>query len=255
MSFYRRIIIVFILGITLDSLESIQAQKLCDGFTVELIECSPKSVGTTSSHWDENSNSLYYCDLFRNDSCVIMRYSCDEDRVYCATVEDVEFVVFIIPIEGAHDRFVVGSNKTVEEIKWDGKSPKAKRIRTLFEAENCTEFEINTFSFGKADPYGRLFCGTRRGDVCRGLDTIPTYGNLFRLSADKPPVTVIKPKTIRFTNGITVDAKKNKFHLIDSCAFNIQSFDYCPHTGDICKWSSHIFTAYHQTVFYEFSVE
>lgn len=77
-------------------------------------------------------------------------------------------------------------------VQWDGKSPKAKLIRIVLEAENCTEYETNIFDDSHADPYGRLFVGSRRTEICADLD-MPTYGSLFRISKDEPNFDQTKP--------------------------------------------------------------
>lgn len=241
-SYYLVITIVFV-SIIAKAFEGTQAQS--PSYTVELIGSSPVSVAPVGTHWDEECQSLYYVDQFRTDACTILRYCQPDNKTYCATVDGYPFVTFIIPVKGTRDKFAVGSNKSVEIIQWDGKSPKAKWVCTVFVAENCTEFQSNVFNDAHADRYGRLFIGTRRYDVCSNLDSIPTYGNLFRISADEPPVTLNKPNTIRFADGMGFDEQRNKYYFIDSCDWNIKSFDYCPYTGDLCGFffdSSDTFT-------------
>lgn len=135
------------------------------------------------------------------------------------------------------NRFVVGSNHTVEEIEWDGSSQRARRIRTLFEVENCPEFETNNFLEGKADQHGRLFAGTRRAQICQDLE-VPTYANFFRIKAVNSGVTLNRPMTIRVSNGICWDERIQTFYYIDSCDYNIRAFDYDPHTGDLSGFNS-----------------
>lgn len=201
-----------------------------------MIESSPKSVGGQSPHWDTKSQSLFYCDLFGIDK-TICRYCPADQRVYCATIDGIPIIAFIVPVKGTRDEFVLGTNKTIFVAHWDGKSPKAKWIRNVLEVEKCPEFETNLFHDAKADPRCRLFAGTRRDQICDDLE-IPTYGNLFRLSADEPAVTLNPPRTVRFSNGMAWDERTNTYYYIDSCSWDIKAFDWCPYTGDLCRFHS-----------------
>lgn len=201
-----------------------------------MIASSPPTVVGTSSFWCKQTKSLYYADPY-GTYCAMLRYCPADDKVYCASVDEYPIITFITPLEGTLDQFAVGSNKSVEIVHWDGKSPKAKWIRTVFVAENCTKYETNNMNDAKADQHGRLFVNSRRTDLCFNLDTIQTYANLFRICANEPAVTLIKPKTLRFPDGMAWDEKRSIFYFIDTCAFNIMAYDYCPYTGDIGGFS------------------
>lgn len=233
MATYYRLIAAFLLGIIFSALNGTQA--LSDNYTVEVVEKSPKSVIGESPFWCEETQNLYYVDLLGTES-QILRYCPADKRVYSAMVEGGPFATFVIPVKGTKDQFVVGGKHSVGVVQWDGKSSKAEWIRTVFEAENCTEFETNLFNDAKADPKCRLFVGTRRNQICSNLDTDPTYANLFRISAKEPPVTLNKPRTIQVSNGMAWNEKLNKYYHVSSCDYSLNEYDYCPHTGDICEF-------------------
>lgn len=229
-------------------MNSVLLQTALNAYTVEMIESSPRSMIGESPYWSEETQSLYYCDIYGTE-CTVLRYCPADKKVYCATVDGYPIITFIAPVAGTHDNFVVGCNKSIEVIQWDGKSSKAKWVRTVLVVEKCPEFETNAFDDGKADPYCRLYAGTRRVLNCDDLDTVPTYGNFFRVSKRESPVTLSKPRTVRLSNGLIWNRKLNKFYYIDSCYWNIREYDYCPTTGDICEYQS-VFIEKYPDVFY-----
>lgn len=196
-----------------------------------MIPSSPRSVIGEGPHWDAGSQSLYYVDIYGTE-CTILRYCPAEDRVYCANIIDEPFVTFIIPVAGRSNEFAVGLVHTVGIIRWDGKSPLAKVVRIALTVELEAKYKNNRFNDAKADPYGRLFAGTKREEGCKDLVT-PTYGNLYRVFAGQPSLLLQPPYNVRISNGLAWDEWINKFYYPDSCAFNIKAYDYNPCTGDI----------------------
>lgn len=212
------------------------SQPTLSAYTVDLIPSSPKSVIGEGPHWDAKSASLYYVDIYGTEY-TILRHCPAENKTYGANIDGEPIVTFIIPVHGTYDQFAVGLVHSVGIIRWNGKSSRAKLIRTALTVENCTEFKNNRFNDAKADPYGRLFAGTKREEGCKDLIT-PTYGNLFRFSVDQPAVTLNKPNTVRISNGLAWNEKIKKMYYVDSCALNIKEYDYNPHTGDISMSST-----------------
>lgn len=81
------------------------------------------------STWDDETNSLYYVDLFGSRFC---RYSVDENTVYKTTLGQIGTYGFITPIKGKKNRFLVSVDENVFILKWDGRSSNATKGRTLF---------------------------------------------------------------------------------------------------------------------------
>lgn len=67
---------------------------------------------------------------------------------------------FIIPIDGKKNHFVVGLNRKVVEVEWNGEENSAKVLRTVVEVDQ--DNPQNRFNDAKADPRGRLFAGKIR---------------------------------------------------------------------------------------------
>lgn len=193
---------------------------------------SPQSTLGEGPHWDNETNSLYYVDIMKKDFS-IHRYDVTENKIYSANIEGESYVSFIIPVAGATDLFAVGIGRRVGVIQWDGKSSGAKVVRIVFEVEQ-------TFNDGKADPTGRLYCGTitQSGEKLEVFDDIFKNTNytcaLYKYDA-KNKVVQVRDK-VRLSNGLAWNEKKKKFYYVDSCDLNVKEFDYDPDTGDLCEY-------------------
>lgn len=198
---------------------------------------SPHSTLGEGPHWDAKSRSLYYVDIYRNNEFSIHRFDVAENKTYSASIEGESYASFIIPIDGATDLFAVSIANRVGVIQWNGKSPVAKVLRIAFEV-NQTD-ELKNINDGKADPIGRLFCGTIPigGTEIKSFDDLFDNYNytcaLYRYDAQKHVVQV--RDKVRLSNGLAWNEKKNKFYYVDSCELDIKEFDYNPDTGDISE--------------------
>jgi gluconolactonase len=145
--------------------------------------------------------------------------------------DNLSHASFIIPLKGFDDQFVISSTKKLLVIEWDGRSPKAKVIRTVGEVDKGPVDTV--FNDGKADPRGRLFSGTMRKIVDGDLYKEP-LGTFYRYSKENHGFVALKSK-IGISNGLAWNTATNKFYYVDSLAFDVKEFDYDPITGDICK--------------------
>lgn len=178
-------------------------------------------------HWDVKTRSLYYVDIAGNASS-LLRYDYDENRVYKATIEGAPSLLFLLPIKCTKDQFLVGINRSAVIVRWDGRSPKAIPIRTLFEVDCGT---TNIFNDIKTDAHGRFYGGTKSVEQC-GLDE-PATGGFYKFEKGKCLKKFFG--NVSISNGLTWVRKTNKFYYVDSCAYDIKEFDYDPETGDLCK--------------------
>lgn len=183
-------------------------------------------------HWDPESHSLYYIDIHDYDPS-LLRYDYYENRVYRATIDGARTLLFLLPIECTKDQFLVGIDRTAVIAKWDGRSPKATVIQSLFEVDCGTSNVINDI---KTDERGRFYGGTKCVESCdtgtaatgafygyeNGKCLKKFFGNVF------------------ISNGLTWVRKTRKFYYVDSCTYDIKEFDYDPNTGDICMFSMKI---------------
>jgi hypothetical protein len=68
-------------------------------------------------------------------------------------------VSFIIPLEGAKDKFVISVERNVAILTWDGESSTPTDVKYVSSVDNEKELEENRLNDGKADPTGRLWSG------------------------------------------------------------------------------------------------
>ncbi|XP_022217077.1 regucalcin isoform X1 [Drosophila obscura] len=172
-------------------------------------------------HWDVATQSLYYVDL---EAGKLLRYDFKQNKVYATQIEGESFAAFVLPIEGKPQEFAVGCARRVVIVKWDGVSPVAKVVRTLFEVQ--PELEKNRLNDAKADPRGRFFGGTMRyiGDEFEFR-----HGELYKWEAGGQ-VSIVKGD-VGISNGLAWDEKAKKFYYIDTTDYEVKSYDYDFDTG------------------------
>lgn len=197
-------------------------------FEVELVP-SPRTRVGTRCHWDDASQSLYYCDVYGNDSA-ILRYDYNENKVYTAGIEGETVTPFIIPVANTTDEFAVGLERRVGVVEWDGKSPEAILKRIAFEVDDTKS--DNRFNAAKADPSGRFYGGTMRseklGDVFENA-----AGKVFKYVEGEGVTGILD--NIYISNGMAWNEQLNKFYYIDSGKFDVKEYDYDPSNGNICE--------------------
>ncbi|KRG07001.1 regucalcin isoform X1 [Drosophila mojavensis] len=172
-------------------------------------------------HWDVARQSLYFVDL---EAGCLLRYDYRQNKTYRTQIEGETFATFVLPVEGNDQEFAVGCGRRVVIVNWDGVSPVAKVVRTLFEVQS--DFKENRLNDAKADPKGRLFFGTMR---YVGDEFTHRHGELYRWEAGGN-VTVVK-SDVGISNGLAWDEKANKFYYIDTTDYEVKSYDYDFKTG------------------------
>jgi len=190
---------------------------------------SPFSVIGEGPHWDVDTQSLYYNDIYGNQAS-ILRYDLKQNRTYSAVVEGEPVVSFVIPVEGTKDQFAIGIGRRVGVVQWDGVSSTVKVLRIALEVEKDASFKFNRFNDAKSDPKGRFFGGTMRLEECGDLFG-SSSGSLYSL-AEGEEVKVLKTN-VSVSNGLAWNEQKKKFYYIDTCQLDVKEFDYDPDTGNI----------------------
>lgn len=190
---------------------------------VERVSSSPKGHLYEVPHWDKRTRSLYFADV---PDSILLRYDYDEDRVYSATIDNAPPLLFILPIKCTKDQFLVGMERKAVIVRWNGRSPKAEVIRTVFEVDCGTTNSINDI---KTDRFGRFYGGTRLEEGCDSNAT--ANGGFYMYEKGKCLKKLLN--NIALSNGLMW--VRNKFYYIDTCAYDLKEFDYDPQTGNICK--------------------
>lgn len=178
-------------------------------------------------HWDVQTQSLYFINVDGVNSN-LNRYDYGENKVYRATIDGAPILLFILPINNWADSFLVGIQNKVVITVWDGRSPKATIIGTLFKLGTNSTIRINDV---KTDNYGRFYGGTKN---VAGCDTNEIGESSFY---NYQPYKGVKKffDGVKISNGLTWVRQTNKFYYVDSCSYDVKEFDYDPKTGDICK--------------------
>jgi gluconolactonase len=179
-------------------------------------------------HWDQKRQSLYFVDIV---APAIFRYDYKSGEIYKATIKDDDSPIgFFIPVDGTSDEFVIGANRRVLLIKWDGKSRQASVLKVLVEVDK--EYPGNRINDGKVDRSGVLFFGSM-GDESK-FDLAETrVGSFYRFTNSTGAVNL--KGQVGISNGLTFDSKRQKFYYIDSITRDIKEFDYDPATSQICE--------------------
>lgn len=131
-------------------------------------------------HWDERTRSLYYINI-NGPNSTFARYDYDENFVYQASIDNVPSLLFILPLKGTKNQFIVGIERSAVIVKWDGRSAKAIVLRKLFEVDQHSS--TNYFNDVKTDPFGRFYGGTKCVESCETNDR-PSSG-FYRYDKEK----------------------------------------------------------------------
>lgn len=129
----------------------------------------------------------------------------------------------IIQSKSDPNLFIVGLNRSIVALEWDGVSAQSK-TRVL--ATVAQDYPDTRFNDGKADNQGRLWIGTS------SEEKLPD-GSLFEVTRDNlsKPSVVISPVTTG--NGLTWNKANNRFFYNDSPTRIVMAYDYNDEEGTI----------------------
>lgn len=178
-------------------------------------------VGSQST-WDDNTNSLYYVDLFGGAFC---RYSVDDDAVYKTTI-GAGYAGFITPIEGQQNRFLVALDEKVIVMKWDGVSRTASKEKTLLTIR--PKLHLNSITVGVNND---IFIGGFTDAVCQN----PTNMSLYRYTQNNGLAEVADGFVA--VVGLAFNYRANILYQMDACTHIITAYNYNPLSGALCKWN------------------
>lgn len=194
------------------------------------------SVLGGSPHWDNDTLSLYYVDLF-GSQFDILRFDWREKKTYKTAVPidlDPKVVVFILPLKCAKDLFAIGvANRFTKIIRWDGRSPTVEIIKDVFAVEQDPQYATNFWHIAEADPKGRFFGGTFRSEFCSSSSS--ANASLYRFT-EQHGVERIRGN-MKVPCGMDWDPKRNIYYFVDGCIFTVLAYDWDPTTGKVCKYS------------------
>ncbi|KRT79344.1 hypothetical protein AMK59_6951, partial [Oryctes borbonicus] len=177
-------------------------------------------------HWDVETQSLYYVDIFDHS---IHKYTPSTNTHTKATIGETG-VSFIIPVEGAPNKYLLSYGRQVVTVTWDGISSKITEFHKITEVDTEEDSLTNRLNDGKCDPTGRLWCGTMGSEPKRGHITLKK-GSLYSIDPNAKVKQHIKP--VHISNGLAWNSDGTKFYYIDSGTREIHQYDFDMVNGEI----------------------
>lgn len=162
----------------------------------------------------------------------INRYDISKHKVYSASVEGIQPVSFIVPLEKCSNRFVIGNRLSVKIIEWNGKDSEAKVVKELFNVKQVEDNADNYWSIAKPSPNCDLVGGTFRGTMC-GRNRSLVDGGFYRYSKQHSLTRIFDDQGL--SAGFDWNLDENLFYHIDTCKLALEEYDWDPKTGKIRK--------------------
>lgn len=200
---------------------------MCDNVTITSIPTPVAALALDNPYYDPPTNSLYTGDILGTYMC---RYSYECRQIYCCTAPGVAQVAFFIPIQGYTDRYVVGSGPSAVIIQWNGTSPVARVLETLFTLPAGT-----ILNSALVAPDNSLYLGTYGLTLCVVNPDYPMY----RYTRQTGLVQITGG--FKSTVGMFIVQSSNILYQLDGCTKILSAFNWSPFTGAICKWENVVF--------------
>lgn len=128
---------------------------------------APVNVASVQPTWDDCTNSLYYSDIATSgNQTSLYRYELNEGKLYGAYVEG-NLTAFgqLTPVGRCGDNeFIICHGHNVVSIRWDGRSPSAKVIKTVYSVAEDDPLSIvniipdNVHGFLMGITFNRQYC-------------------------------------------------------------------------------------------------
>lgn len=181
-------------------------------------------MGGNNPFWDDDTNSLYYVDLYGGE---LLRYSYDDDKVYRAVVDKTKYNGYIIPIKGRKNRFLVALDQTTFVVFWDGYSTTATKEEEVFSVN--ADIKANNLVVG---PNDELFASGFTAKFCKPDQ--PANLPLFAYDPQDKQTSTTTTNNQALT-GLVFNEKKNILYNLDGCLKTIYSYDYDTQSRQLCE--------------------
>ncbi|XP_055321925.1 uncharacterized protein LOC129577980 [Sitodiplosis mosellana] len=174
---------------------------------------APAAAFPQAIHWDDCTRSIYYVDLFANRSQTsIYRYDYGENQTYGASIVGQASPTFILPMSSecnkSQNHFAVGISHNTEIIEWDGRSPTANIVGTLFGVE--LNDPGSSWDVGRPSENGIFYGGTFHDSFCSG----PANSSFYRYVNLRQAELLFTG--LMSTTGVASDVKRNMLYHIDT---------------------------------------
>lgn len=177
-----------------------------------------------------DTNTLIWCDVLAGQVLSMDLNNHNQMRMFKILGESL--ISFCYPIEGAEDRYILGTRNKLHLIDWDG-------IGTINFGKNSEVLaevpgENIRINHARIDKMGRLFFGTMVSELNgEFLNLERRVGSLYRYTS-KGGLEQIKEK-LGMANGMAWNNAWDKMYLVDSYDKEIYVFDYDVNTGNISE--------------------
>ncbi|XP_057653066.1 regucalcin-like isoform X1 [Diorhabda carinulata] len=205
---------------------------------VELLEDIPSVELGEGPHWDVDTQSLFFVDIFghsihkytpstkKHSKAIIDLHKTSPDDKY----DKINMVSLIVPIKGEKDKFIVSVDRELLIVTWDGIAEKPSNYQKLYEVDNeRTELLTNRFNDGKCDPSGRIWAGTMGEERVNGQ---PVRGRGSLYSFENKTVTK-RLGQIGISNGLAWNEELKKMYYIDTFKVCVEEYDFDIRTGNM----------------------
>ncbi|GJQ71425.1 hypothetical protein Trydic_g11150 [Trypoxylus dichotomus] len=176
--------------------------------------------------WDSRTQLLYFVDI-HSGKLNSFNIKTEEHRFIKLNGE----LAVAIPSEVNSSHFIVGLNRSVVAIEWDGGN-RLKSTKTLSTVDE--DKPTNRFNDGKADKEGRLWFGTMGYENSKGvLDT--NKGSLYFITKQNlaHPEAIISP--VNISNGLAWNKANDRFYYIDTPTNQVKEYVYDNNSGRISE--------------------
>ncbi|XP_063931105.1 regucalcin-like [Zophobas morio] len=192
-------------------------------FCIHLYQITPPVDHGEGPTWDCRKNLLYFVDIHAGNV-----YSYEPSSGNLHSIHLNGEVSPVIPSKRDPELLIVGVNRTVVAVEWNGNSSdyQSKPLVTV-----SKQFPMSRFNDGKADKQGRLWFGTMGYETSTSL--APNQGSLYKITRDNlhNPSVMISP--VNISNGLAWNKANNKFYYIDTPTRKIVEYDYDDAGGEI----------------------
>lgn len=188
---------------------------------------------TIFGEWDECTKSVVYVDyLTTGQQHSLFRYDDREGITYSAFIEgNPNPPTFLLPVNKCSEfrnLFLVGLGQIAGLVEWDGRSPVATYVGSLF------DLQVNdptiVLAYGIQGERGRFYGGTFHTTICGGASNAAFY------TYDKERGLQLLFTGTKSTAGVGFDGTifKQVYH-VDTCTGLVTAFDGDA-SGNICNF-------------------
>ncbi|XP_050303750.1 regucalcin-like [Anthonomus grandis grandis] len=175
--------------------------------------------------WDSKRNMLFFVDIHAGGI-----YSFNFETKAVNHINLNGDVTPVIPCKTNQNMLVIGLNRSVATVEWDGTNElgQVKVLSTVAE-----EFPASRMNDGKADQKGRLWFGTMGAEDTNTGELVPNQGIFYKFEKGNLGNPTVEIAPVNISNGLAWNAANNKLYYIDTPTLQVAEYDYDNESGSI----------------------